>query len=192
MVWPAGRIINRNAGMQFFDDASACLFDQHVGREGKNTLTWSHDLARRNLIYLERTMNQRLLKLGQHADTPRSCRNQLKLLRRMHSAFMHHGSAKKSQDKSSRPVQQAHCRARAPDARVHGSRDSHRHLVNFAESERFWNQLPQQNMKIGDQRECDWNRNQMGIDISMWNVRQPLLEDGSHDRFADPAKSQTA
>src|ERR1700733_15375057 len=110
----------------------------------------------------------------------------------MHSAFMHHGSTKEPQYKRCRPVQQAHRRTRDTDEGVHGTGNPERHLVDFAQSKRFWNQLSQQDMKIGDQRECDRNRNQMGIDISMWNVRQPLLEDGGHHRFTDPAKTQAA
>src|SRR6202007_1827262 len=70
VIWSAHRVIYRDARMQFFHDARAGCFDQHVGREREDALPGCHDLARWNLIDFDGAVYERFLKLWQHADAP--------------------------------------------------------------------------------------------------------------------------
>ena len=63
----AGGIVDGDAGVLLVDDAGAGVLDEHVGGEREDSLARGHDFAGGDFVEFEGAVDERLLKLGEHA-----------------------------------------------------------------------------------------------------------------------------
>ena len=100
--------------------------------------------------------------------------------------------AEEPQDGSRGAVHDVDGRARDADENIHGAGDGDGNLLGLAECEGLGDQFTEEYLEVGDEGEGDGNGDDMGVDVGVWQVSEPCLEDVGHDGLADPAEGEAA
>ena len=186
------RIINGDAGVHFLDNAGAGIFDQHIGGEREDALARGHDLAGDDVVHLDGAVDERLLVFGQHAGAARSRGHELELFGGVDGALVGERRVKETQDQPGGAVEQADEWTGETDENFHGPGNTESHLVGAAESERFWDELAEENDNVGDEGEGQRDGGEVRVEAGVGKAGHGLLEEGGDSGLAEPAHGEAA